>query len=159
MTTATRPFQSAPRRVLGILAWFCQAGMATPYAAVIAQSDASHTMYATDPFQTVTVWCYAGGMVPVWVGSLWHEQSSFYHRGIKDMFRKLGLLAHLSILFVALVAVIGQPDRAALWGVLPVMSFFAIVVWTTWMRAVSLPPEDQAVIDAIHDREAQQAAA
>lgn len=157
--TDTRPSGPAAIRVLGGLAWLSQAGMAATYAVVIIRPGAWHTMYAADPVQTILLWCYAGGMALVWPASLWQEQSSFYHRGAQDLFRKLGLLAHLSILLVACVAAVPQPDRASIWVVLPVMSSFVITVWVLWMRALFLPPEDQAVVDAITNEQARQAGA
>lgn len=159
MTAATRPSERAASRVLGTLAWLAQAGMATMYAAVLVQPDAWRTMYATDPVQTALLWSYAGSMALVWAGSLWQEQGSFYHRTLQDLFRKLGLLAHISILVISLVAAIALPARIALWSVLPVMSFFVICVWRVWMRSLFLPPEDQAVVDAITAQQARQAAA
>jgi hypothetical protein len=158
MTTATRPAEPAVSRVLGTFAWLSQAGMATTYAAVLVQPDAWHTMYATDSFQTVLLWCYAGGMALVWAGSLWQEQRSFYHRDVRTVYRKSGLLGHISILLVSLVAAIALPGRVALWSILPVMSLFVIAVWTVWMHSLSLPPEDQAVVDAITARQAAQSA-
>jgi hypothetical protein len=133
--------------------------MAATYAVVIIRPGAWHTMYTADPVQTILLWCYASGMALVWPASLWQEQSSFYHRAAQDLFRKLGLLAHLSILLVSCLAAVPQPHRASIWAALPVMSFFVITVWALWMRALFLPPEDQAVVDAITNQQAQQAGA
>ncbi|MGV9891716.1 GIY-YIG nuclease family protein [Streptomyces sp. NPDC003395] len=164
MTTTTRPtgrLTVVVDRIVCGLAWTMQAVAAATYTTVIAQPAGWRSMWASDPFNCICLWGFAAGMVGIWGISLWEEQKHFYDRRAQRLHRKSSLLGHISVLLVAGLAAAGQSysARIALWLIMAMFAFYATVIWATWMRTRFLPPEDQAVIDALQDREAQQRAA
>jgi hypothetical protein len=162
VTTGTRPtgrLTVVVDRIVCGLAWAMQAVAAATYTAVIARPAAWRSMWATDPVNPLCLWVFAAGMAGVWGISLWEEQKHFYDRRAQRLYRKSSLLGHGSVLLVAALAAGYQPERIGLWIILAMCAFYAILVWSAWMRTRFLPDEDQAVIDAIQDRQAQQAAA
>ncbi|KPI31448.1 helicase containing protein [Actinobacteria bacterium OV320] len=162
MTTGTRPtgrLSVVADRIVCGLAWTMQAVAAATYTAVIVQPAGWRSMWATDPVNPICLWVFAAGMAGLWGISLWEEQKNFYDRRSQRLYRKSSLLGHISVLLVAALAAAAQPERIGLWVILAMFAFYATLTWSAWMRTRFLPPEDQAVIDAIHDREDQQAAA
>jgi hypothetical protein len=145
-------------RALCALAWASQAGIAATYLAVIRQPSVWRPMLAQDAFSTVCLWVFLAGMALLWVDGLWLEQKRFYNRSLQRLYRRGGLVGHLSLFVVAMVAASKTPNPTGLWIALPVLSFMAIVMWFAWMHTQFLPAEDQAVVDAITDRNAKQRA-
>jgi hypothetical protein len=136
-----------------------QAVAAATYTAVIVQPAGWRSMWATDPVNPLCLWVFAAGMAALWGISLWEEQKNFYDRRAQRLYRKSSLLGHISVLLVAALAAGYHPERIGLWILLAMFAFYAILIWAAWMRTRFLPDEDQAVIDAIQDRQDQQAAA
>lgn len=158
-TTPASRLTGVAERVLCLLAWACQAAAATTYLVITFRPGVWSPTLASDTFSAICLWIFIGGMALLWPISLWAEQKNFYHRGAQRLHRRGGLLAHFALLLTALVASIEQSNKAALWAILPFFSFMALITWSAWMRTRFLPAEDQAVIDAIAAREAEQAAA
>lgn len=160
--TAVRP---TPRviaiidRILATLAWTCQIGAAVLYLAVTFQSDVWRDNLSKNPTPSISAWGFAVGMTLVWMTALREEQIHFYNRRIRVTQRKARTIGHLSVLFIAVASSIGQKDRIGLWALMGMCVLLSTGTWGAWMKTQLLPAEDQAVIDAIHDREAQQAAA
>lgn len=146
-------------RFLFGLTWATQVGTAATYAVITIQSAMWHTMWAKDPFNTVCLLIIGVGMAALWFLSLREEQKAFYDRRAQRHHRAMVRLGHLGALLVATAAASAYQNRIGLWFVLALFAFYANVIWAAWMRSRFLPAEDQAVIDAIHDREEQQAAA
>ncbi|MDX3174200.1 GIY-YIG nuclease family protein [Streptomyces scabiei] len=162
MTTGTRPtgrLAVVVDRIVCGLAWAMQATAAATYTAVIIQPVAWRSILAADTFSAFCLWAFAVGMAGLWGIGLWEEQRNFYDRRSQRLYRKSSRLGHLGVLLVAAIAAASQPGRVGIWIILAMSGFYASIIWAAWMRTRFLPPEDQAVIDAIHDREAQQAAA
>lgn len=162
MTTVPRPtgrLAVVLDRFLCGLTWATQAGAAATYAVITVQSDMWHTMWDKDPFSTACMICMDVGMAALWAVSLWEEQKNFYDRRAQRLHRKMVMFGHVSVLLIATLAASASPNRIGLWFVLGLFAFYANVIWAAWMRSRFLPAEDQAVIDAIHDRQDQQAAA
>jgi hypothetical protein len=145
-------------RVLGALAWACQIGSATLYLAVMFQPVVWHQMWNDDPFSTISIWVFVVGMALLWMLAQYQEQTHFYNRRMRTLYRKGRVLGHGTVLFFAALAAAVQKDRIGLWVVMGMCLLLSLGTWSGWMQTRLLPPEDQAVIDAIHDREAQQAA-
>jgi hypothetical protein len=118
-----------------------------------------HTTWDKDPFSTVCLISMDVGMAALWAVSLREEQKNFYDRRSQRLHRKMVTLGHIGVLLIATLAASADQNRIGLWIILALFAFYANVTWAAWMRSRFLPPEDQAVIDAIHDREDQQAAA
>ena len=146
-------------RFLFGLTWATQVGTAATYAVITIQSAMWHTMWDKDPFNTVCLISIGVGMAALWFLSLREEQKAFYDRRAQRHHRSMVRLGHLGALLVATAAASAYQNRVGLWFVLALFAFYANVIWAAWMRSRFLPAEDQAVIDAIHDREEQQAAA
>ena len=163
MTTVPRPtgrLAVVLDRFLCGLTWATQAGTAATYAVITARSAMWHTMWDTEPFDTACLIGVDVCMALLWAISLREEQNNFYDRRAQQLHRKMVTLGHLSVLLIAAIAASAdQKNRIGLWFVLALFAFNANVIWATWMRSRFLPAEDQAVIDAIHDRQDQQAAA
>jgi hypothetical protein len=162
VTTIPRPTGKAARIVERLLlgfTWATQAASLTVYTIITVQSPIWAEMWSAEPFNT---FCLAGidlGMAILWLLSLREEQKTFYDRRAHRTHRKLSTFGHITVLLVATLAASAYLNRIGLWFVLGLFAFYANVTWAAWMRSRFLPAEDQAVIDAIHDREAQQAAA
>lgn len=146
-------------RILAALAWACQIGAAVLYLAVTFQSDVWRHNLSKNPTPSLSAWGFAVGMTLLWMTALREEQIHFYNRRIRTAQRKTRIIGHLSVLFIASVSAIGQKDRIGLWVLMGMCVLLSTGTWGAWMKTRLLPAEDQAVIDAIHDREAQQAAA
>ncbi|MFD1309019.1 GIY-YIG nuclease family protein [Streptomyces kaempferi] len=144
-------------RALAILAWTCQAGAAALYLAVTFQSDAWRKMLAHDPVYTISVWGCAVGLALVWMTGLREEQVHYYNRRVRIYQRKVRTYGHGGLLFIAASSAADQKDRIGMWAVMGMAVLISSGTWAAWMQTRTLPAEDQAVIDAIHDREAQQA--
>lgn len=145
-------------RALATLAWTCQAGAAALYLTVTFQSDAWRKMLAHDPAYTISVWACAVGLALVWMTGLREEQAHYYNRRIRTYQRKIRNFGHFGLLFIAAASAADQKDRIGLWALVGMAVLLSAGTWAAWMQTRTLPAEDQAVIDAIHDREAQQAA-
>lgn len=159
MTTTRLSGPPGVDRVMCSLAWISQAGIAATYLAVISQPAVWRPIYTKEPVSAVCLWIMIACMALLWANCLWLEQKKFYNRRLQRLHHNGNLFGHLTLLFIAMVAATEQPGRAAIWIVLPVLSFFTIALWIGWMHILFLPPEDQAVIDAIAAREAEQRAA
>jgi ADP-ribose pyrophosphatase YjhB (NUDIX family) len=146
-------------RILAVLAWGSQVGAAALYLAVTFLSDVWRKMLAQDPVATISVWVFVVGMTLVWMTALREEQIRFYNRRVRSTQRKTRIFGHFSVLFIAAVSAADQKDRIGLWALMGMCVLLSTGTWAAWMKTRVLPAEDQAVIDAIHDREAQQAAA
>ncbi|MFW3477315.1 hypothetical protein [Streptomyces microflavus] len=68
-------------------------------------------------------------------------------------------MGHASVLFFAALSASAHDERIGLWATLGMGTLASLLTWGAWMRTKELPEEDQALIDAIHNREVQQAAA
>lgn len=146
-------------RVLAILAWTCQVAAACLYLAVTFQSHTWRDLLHHEPAFSINVWLCAAGMALVWMTALREEQANYYNRRIRTFQRKVRIFGHTGTLFIAAAsAADNQKDRLGLWIVMAMAALISVGTWAAWMQTRMLPPEDQAVIDAIHDREAQQAA-
>ncbi|MEU5660097.1 GIY-YIG nuclease family protein [Streptomyces sp. NPDC047737] len=145
-------------RFVGLLAWGAQASAAAVYATVTFTAPAWRTL---PTFAFALLGFAAVLLVFLWGLSLYEEQKSFYDRVKTSLFRRSGLLGHASLLLLASVASISlpNPQRVGIWVVLGFCALMPAIVWEAWMRLQYLPPEDQAVIDAISRREAQTRAA
>jgi hypothetical protein len=146
-------------RILGVLAWGCQIGTAAFCLFVTLQPVVWHKMWAQDPYSTISVWVFVVGMALLWMLSQYQEQTNLYNRRLRTLYRKARVLGHGSVLFFAAVTASVQKDRIGLWVVMGMCALLSIGTWSGWIQTRILPAEDQAIIDAIHDREAQQAAA
>lgn len=146
-------------RILATLAWACQIGAAVLYLAVTFQSDVWRDNWSKDPMPSLSAWGFSVGMTLLWMIALREEQTHFYNRRIRVTQRKARIIGHLSVLFIAVVSAISEKDRVGLWAFMGMCVLLSTGTWGAWMQSRLLPAEDQAVIDAIHDREAQQAAA
>lgn len=146
-------------RALRYLAWACQVGAAVLYLAVTFQSDTWHKMLAKDPVYTINVWLFAVGAALMWMTALREEQARYYNRRARALQRRIRTFGHFGVLFIAVASAIGQKDRIGILAVIGMAVIISTGTWAASMRTRELPAEDQAVIDAIHDREAQQAAA
>lgn len=160
--SAARPLARATTVVdhaVRLLAWATQAAVAAIYVATMAQPDAWRPLLATDPVGAICGGTTVLALVVLWAVCLYAEQRSFYDRSARRAHRKLGLLAHAGILAFALGVTADQRQWVALWAVPVFCTLPAVVVWLSWMHALALPLEDQAVVDAIISREARVAAA
>lgn len=146
-------------RILAALAWACQAGAAVFYLAVTFQADLWRDNLSKNPAPSLSAWGLSVGMTLLWMTALREEQIHFYNRRIRLAQRKTRTIGHLSVLFIASASAISQKDRIGLWALMGMCVLLSTGTWGAWMKTRLLPAEDQAVIDAIHDREAQQAAA
>lgn len=162
MTTVPRPtgrLAVVLDRFLCGLTWATQVGAAGTYAVITIQSAMWNTMWDREPFNTVCLIGMGVGMAALWFLSLREEQKAFFDRTAQRVHRKMVTLGHLGVLLVATVAASAYQNRIGLWIILGLFAFYANVIWAAWMRSRFLPADDQAVIDAIRDREAQQTAA
>jgi hypothetical protein len=147
-------------RILAVLAWGCQIGAATLYLGVTFTSDTWRKTLAHDPFFSINVWLFSAGLALVWMTGLREEQLSYYNRRARTLQRKVRTFGHAGTLFIAAAsAADNHKDRIGLWAVMGMAVMISTGTWAAWMQTRALPVEDQAVIDAIHDREAQQTAA
>lgn len=146
-------------RAFGVLAWACQIGVAALYLAITAQPAVWRPMLDKDPVPAISAWGFVAGMTLVWMTGLRQEQTSFYNRRDRRLHRKTWAVGHATVLFFACLSASAHDERIGMWATLALGSLTSLITWTTWMQTKKLPDEDQAVIDAIHDREAQQAAA
>ncbi|QTU57362.1 GIY-YIG nuclease family protein [Streptomyces scabiei] len=146
-------------RFLGVLAWACQAGAAALYLGVAAQSAVWRPTLSTDPASAAAVWGGVVGLTILWGTGLHGEQVRFYNRRTRRSQRRAWAVSHIIVLLFAASSVSADDERAGLWIILAMGALASLLAWSGWMRTKELPAEDQAVIDAIHDREAQQEAA
>lgn len=145
-------------RALATIAWTCQAGAAALYLTATFESDAWRKMLANDPVFTVSVWACAPALALVWMTALREEQVHYYNRRVRTFQRKIRNFGHFGLLFIAACSAADQKDRIGLWVLMGMAVLISTGTWVAWMQTRTLPAEDQAVIDAIHDREAQQTA-
>ncbi len=141
------------------IAWATQAAAAITYLAIAGRPSTWQPMLDRNPVPVTCMSLFAISMTMIWMASLWLEQARFYDRVDQRSLRRLGLLSHLSVLFIAALAASGSPARIGWWLILGLLCFAAVATWASWMQARYLPEEDQAVIDAIIAREAAQRAA
>lgn len=162
MTTAPQHpgrLTTAVERSLCGMAWATQAGAAGTYLVIAAQPSAWRSMLARDQVSTICMGLIALCMAGLWAVCLWAEQGAFYNRFIRRSSRRAGLFGHLSVLLIAVLVASSSRHRIGLWAVIGILCFSAVVSWAVWMESRLLPDEDQAVIDAILSREAEQRAA
>lgn len=160
--SAARPparIATAVERALRLLVWVSQATAAAVYLVITAQPGAWRSLLATDPVGAICGGTTLLTLTALWPMCLYAEQRQFYNPSARRAHRKLGLLAHAGVLVFALGVAADQRLWVALWAVPALCTFPAAIVWLAWMQALALPPEDQAVVDAIISREAQEAAA
>ncbi|WP_406082998.1 GIY-YIG nuclease family protein (plasmid) [Streptomyces zaomyceticus] len=140
------------------LAWMAQAVAIGAYGSVLLTSPAWRTVPG---LALACLGLFVLGMAGVWGVSLAEEQRIFYARGKAMLSRKLGFIGHGGVLFAAATAAaaLPNPGRAATWVVLASVALTAAGTWAARMQLLFLPPEDQAVIGAITQREAQARAA
>lgn len=147
-------------RLLAVLAWGCQIGAAVLYLGVTFTSDVWRKTFAQDPVYTINVWVFAVGLALMWMTGLREEQARYYNRRVRTFQRKVRAFGHFGVLFIAAAsAADNHRDRIGMWALMGMAAVLATGTWAAWMKTRMLPAEDQAVIDAIHDREAQQTAA
>jgi hypothetical protein len=162
VTTVPRPSARAIGiidRFLGILAWASQVGAAVLYLAITAQPAVWRPMLDKDPVPAVSAWGFVVGMTMIWMAGLRQEQIHFYNRRERRTQRKTWAVGHASVLFFAALSASANDERIGMWATLAMGTLASLLTWGAWMRTKELPDEDQAVIDALHDREARQAAA
>ncbi|MGV9226424.1 GIY-YIG nuclease family protein [Streptomyces albogriseolus] len=145
-------------RCLGTLAWASQIGAAVLYLAITAQPAVWRPMLDKDPMPAISAWGFVAGMTLIWMTGLRQEQVHFYNRRERRAQRKTWAVGHASVLFFAALSASANDERIGMWAILALGALTSLLTWGAWMRTKELPDEDQAVIDAIHDREAQQAA-
>jgi hypothetical protein len=161
VTTVPRPSARAIGiidRFLGILAWASQVGAAVLYLAITAQPAVWRPMLDKDPIPAICAWGFVAGMTLIWMAGLRQEQIHYYNRRERRTQRKTWAVSHTSVLFFACLSASANDERIGMWATLAMGALASLLTWGAWMRTKELPDEDQAVIDAIHDREAQQAA-
>lgn len=147
-------------RILAVLAWGCQIGAAAFYLGVTFTSDTWRKTLDHDPVFSINVWLVAVGLALMWMTGLREEQIRYYDRRARALQRRVRIFGHTGALFIAAAsAADNHKDRIGLWAVMGMAALISTGTWAAWMQTRALPTEDQAVIDAIHDREAQQAAA
>ncbi|WP_432185480.1 GIY-YIG nuclease family protein [Streptomyces tendae] len=162
MTTIPRPTGRALRiveRLLLGLTWTVQAASLAVYTVITVQSPVWEQMWSSEPFNTVCLAAFGTSMAILWLISLREEQKAFYDRRAHRLHRKMSRLGHVSVLLIATLAASAYSNRIGFWVVLALFALYSNVMWSAWMRSRFLPPEDQAVIDAIQAREDQKAAA
>lgn len=145
-------------RALCLVAWASQVSAAAIYLAVLFQPAVWRSMFGKDPFSTVCAWMAMGATALLWMICLRQEQVRFYDRAARRIHRKLGCVSHGILLIFTVLAAAESPDRFELWFILGICAAYSTVFWNTWMHTRMLPPEDQAIIDAITARQAQEAA-
>lgn len=145
-------------RVLCVMGWAMQASAAALYVVVMLTSPAWHPMPIVP---LVLSGLFVALMAALWFLAMYEEQRSFYDRDKSSLFRKAGFLGHATLLCFAAAAAadLPNPQRVGTWLVLGFCAFTAPIIWAAWMHTQYLPPEDQAVIDAIHTRRSQAIAA
>ena len=161
MTTAPRPSARTAGiidRAFGMLAWACQAGAAVLYLAITAQPAVWRPMLDKSLVPAICAWGFVAGMTMIWMSGLRQEQIHLYNRRERRSQRKTWVVGHAGVLFFAALSASAHDERIALWITLGMGTLASTSTWVTWMGAKELPAEDQAVIDAIYNREAQQAA-
>jgi len=147
-------------RILGVLAWACQIGAAALYLGITFTADVWRKTLTKDPVFAINVWLAAAALALVWMTGLREEQTRYYDRRARAFQRKVRNFGHVGALFIAAAsAADNQRDRIGMWALMGMAVVISTGTWSAWMQCRALPAEDQAVIDAIHDREAQQAAA
>lgn len=159
MTAAPQPLgrlAAILEHLVRSVAWIVQAAAATTYLFVATQPSRWQSMLDKDPVGVICMWVFAVCMAVLWGLSLWAEEQRFYDLLIQRSSRRAGLVSHLSVLFIAAVAVSQSSDRIGWWVILGLLCFCAVATWASWMQARLLPDEDQAVIDEIIHREAAQ---
>ncbi|MFJ7297520.1 GIY-YIG nuclease family protein [Streptomyces collinus] len=162
MTTVPRPSARAIviiDRFLGILAWASQVGAAVLYLAITAQPAVWRPMLDKDWVPAVCAWGFVAGMTMIWMAGLRQEQIHFYNHRERRAQRRTWAVGHASVLFFAALSASANDERLGMWAILAMGTLASLLTWGAWMRTKELPDEDQAVIDALHDRQAQQAAA
>lgn len=160
--SAARPLTrttEAVERALRLIVWGTQVSVVSAYFAVAAQPGAWRPVLAEDQAGAVIGWASVLALLVLWMGSLYAEQRRFYDRTARRAYRKIGLLAHAGIIVFPLGVAADQRQWVALCTLPVVCTFPSVVAWHAWMRSLALPPEDQAVVDAILGREAREAAA
>jgi hypothetical protein len=145
--------------ILRGVAWTTQAGAASAYLIAAAHPSAWRDIFAKDAVGTIILLCSGVSMAALWGVSLREEARFYYDRRHQRLYRKAGLLGHISSLLIAALAASKLPNQAAWFAVLGTVSFAAIATWAAWMQTRLLPDEDQAVINAVLHREAAQRAA
>lgn len=146
-------------RFLCALAWACQASTAALYLVIAARSAVWRPAFSDDPASAVAVWGGVVGLTILWGTGLHGEQVHFYNRRTRHSQRRAWAASHIIVLLFAASSVSADDERVGLWVILALGALASLLTWSGWIRTKELPAEDQAVIDAIHDREAQQAAA
>lgn len=160
--SAARPLAritTAVERALRLVVWGTQASAAAIYLAVTAQPDAWRSLYATDPTGAICGAVSLLALTALWVASLYAEQRLFYDPAARRAHRRIGLLTHAGVLTFALGVMADKHQWVALWAVPALCTLPAVVAWQAWMHSLALPSDDQAVIDAIINQEAREAAA
>lgn len=160
--SAARPparIATAVERVLRVTVWASQACTAAIYLFIAGTPDEWRSLYKTDRTGAICGGATLVAIIILWLTYLWAEQRHFYDRSERRAHRKIALLAHALALVFALGSAADQHEWAVLWAVPTTVTVPAVAVWHAWMKSLALPPEDQAVIDAILKREAQQSAA
>jgi hypothetical protein len=145
-------------RFLGALAWVCQVGAATLYLAIAAQPAVWRTALSKEPASVFSVWGGIAGMTILWLTGLYQEQVHIYNRRMRRNQRKTWAVGHAIVLFFAAVSASANDQRTGLWAILGMGTLASLTTWTVWTRTKELPAEDQAVLDGVYDREAQQKA-
>jgi hypothetical protein len=153
------PATPSANNIARVLAWACQAAVASMYLVVIGTPAAWRPVLAADKVGAACLGLFVICMAFLWGTSLWSEQKNFYNRSKRGIHQSAAIAGHLGLFFTAMVAATEQPNPIAMWVIMPIFSALVIVVWISWMQSLALPPEDQAVIDAIHAQQAQAAVA
>ncbi|MFE5482994.1 GIY-YIG nuclease family protein [Streptomyces sp. NPDC056527] len=157
-TTARNRTEVVLERFIITLAWVMQAIAAATYVTVMVTSP----MWRELPtLPVLTLGLFTISMIILWPLCLIEEQRTFYDRSKASLFRKATLVCHASVLLIAALAVADMPieEQGVTWGVLGACGLCALGVWAARMHMLFLPAEDQAVIDALAQREAHDRAA
>ena len=144
-------------RFLCFTAWASQALAAALYLTAMLQPGVWQSMFDKDRVTTFLVWFTAASLALLWMISIWQEKEVFYNRPAQRAWRKMGLIGHSGVLMVAAGAAAESEDRIGLWVSIGAVALLSTLVWLLWMESLSLPPEDQAVINAIIARETHKA--
>lgn len=157
--TNPRPAAPAASRIACALAWACQVTTAFMYLVVIGTPAAWRPVLAADKVGAACIGLFVICMVFLWGTSLWSEQKNFHNRNLRRTYQSASIAGHIGLYFIAMVAASALQNSLVLWVIMTIFSALAITIWIGWMQSLALPPEDQAVIDAIHARRAQAAVA